>query len=353
MAEREVLQNDLLLRACRGEEVERVPVWIMRQAGRYLPEFIKRREHCDFFEMCQTPKLAAEITLLPLERYPLDAAIIFSDILVVPQVMGLKISLEPGEGPVIANPIRDPVDLSSDKLNLSPSIDALAYVGEAIKLTKKLLNGRVPLIGFAGAPWTIMAYMIEGKSSKEWTLAKQWLYKYPDASHTLLGVIANITTQYLIMQAKAGANVLQVFDSWVGVISPSQFTTFILPYLNQMATNIKKELGESFPLIIFAKGGHYALHALAQSKYDVISLDWTMDPIQARQICVGKTLQGNLDPCALYGDEQSIKKEVQVMLDAFGTRGYIANLGHGLHPTHKPENVGWFIKYVQQLSKKN
>eukprot|EP01121_Diplochlamys_sp_Union-15-3_P011873 TRINITY_DN3480_c0_g2_i1.p1 TRINITY_DN3480_c0_g2~~TRINITY_DN3480_c0_g2_i1.p1 ORF type:complete len:323 (-),score=47.74 TRINITY_DN3480_c0_g2_i1:124-1092(-) len=322
----------------------------MRQAGRYLPEFKEVRANRDFFEVCRTPELASQLTLQPIERFPLDAAIIFSDILVIPQVMGMDVTMHPGEGPIITNPLCQPDDIA--RVKLDADVSQLQYVAEAIKLTKKKLNGRVPLIGFAGAPWTIMAYMIEGKGSKEWTLPKQWLYKYPEASHKLLSSITDITIQYLIMQAKAGANALQVFDSWASVLSPKLFRVFILPYLNRIADTLKSVLGDSFPLLLFPKGAHFALEEIGHSKYDVISLDWTIDPSYARSILKGKTLQGNLDPCALYGNEESIKTEVKEMIEKFGTRAYIANLGHGLYPTHEVEKVGCFIDAVHNFTNK-
>eukprot|EP01120_Amphizonella_sp_Union-15-10_P011883 TRINITY_DN5167_c0_g4_i2.p1 TRINITY_DN5167_c0_g4~~TRINITY_DN5167_c0_g4_i2.p1 ORF type:complete len:356 (-),score=57.28 TRINITY_DN5167_c0_g4_i2:60-1127(-) len=348
--EKETLQNDLILRTLRGEETERVPVWIMRQAGRYLPEFRAVRSSHEFFKVCKTPSLCAEVTVQPLERFPLDAAIIFSDILVVPQVMGLEVQMQESVGPVFTDPVHTPDDLS--RVNLDATVDGLNYVAEGIKETKKRLNGRVPLIGFAGAPWTVMTYMIEGKTSKEWTKAKTWLYRYPEDSHKLLSALTRITVQYLIMQARAGANLLQVFDSWVGILSPNQFKTFILPYYNIIANDLKSALGNDYPLIIFPKGAHYALEELSKTKFDAISIDWTLDPALARSLSGNKVLQGNLDPCALYGDDTTIRSEVSRMLDGFGRKGYIANLGHGLHPTHTPENVGLFVSLVGELSKK-
>lgn len=350
------MKNDRLLRAARGEEVDVVPVWVMRQAGRYLPEFREERAKCDFFTMCQTPELSCKVTLQPLKRFPLDAAIIFSDILVIPQALGMEVKMQPGEGPVFPAPLRGPEDLT----RLSSPVDVcskLQYVFDALTLTRKELQGRAPLIGFSGAPWTIMAYMIEGKGSKTMSNAKSWFYKYPDASHQLLKIITDATVSYLVGQAKAGAQLLQVFESHAEHLGPYLFREFALPYLKQICDEVKErvsQLGfEDIPMTVFPKGGHFALKDLAALKYDVIGIDWTVDPILAREL-VGpnKTLQGNLDPCALYADKKFINSSVKEMLDKFGRNRYIANLGHGIYPDMDPEHLAAFVEAVHEHSKK-
>ena len=342
------LQNDLMLRAARCEPTERTPVWIMRQAGRYLPEYRALRAEDAFFTVVRTPELAAEITLQPLERFPLDAAIIFSDILVVPQVMGLEVEMVKGKGPHFPDPLNAPDDLRTLR---EPDVQAdLGYVLEALTLTRQQLAGRVPLIGFCGAPWTLMAYMIEGSGSKTFQKSKAWLYRYPEASHQLLQRITEVLIDYLNAQIDAGAQLVQVFDSWAGLLSPEAFEVFCLPYLRHIATGVAAAHPE-VPKIVFAKGAHYALEALGQSGYEVVGLDWTMDPRRARQqVGTGIALQGNLDPCVLYAEPATIRSEVQHMLDAFGPIGHIANLGHGMHPTHDPEHARAFIEAVQEGS---
>ncbi len=339
------LRNDLILRAARCAPTERTPVWIMRQAGRYLPEYRALRAEDDFFTVVRTPALAAEVTLQPLERFPLDAAIIFSDILVVPQAMGLTVEMIPGQGPHFPDPLGVPDDLRRLR---TPDVEAdLGYVFEALTLTRRLLDGRVPLIGFCGAPWTLTAYMIEGGGSKTFVRSKTWLYRHPGAAHRLLQRITSVLVDFLIGQIDAGAQLVQVFDSWAGLLAPEAFEAFALPYLRQIA----QEVGAArpgVPRIVFARGAHYALDALAAAGYDVVSLDWTMDPRRARQrVGQGVALQGNLDPCVLYADPPTIRAEVRRMLAAFGPTGHVANLGHGLHPTHDPEHVRAFIDAVQ------
>lgn len=350
-----VMVNDRLLRAARGEEVDQAPVWAMRQAGRYLPEFRELRAKHDFFTMCQTPSLACEVTLQPLNRFPLDAAIIFSDILVIPQALGMEVEMRPGEGPVFPSPLQKPEDLSK----LSPVGDVstkLQYVFDALTLTRKELKGKATLIGFSGAPWTIMAYMIEGKGSKTMSNAKGWLYKYSDASHRLLKIITDATIDYLVGQAKAGAQVLQVFESHAEHLGPQLFREFALPYLKLICDQVKEQvqlLGlPDIPMIVFPKGGHYALKDLASLKYEVIGIDWTVDPAIAREL-VGptKVLQGNLDPCALYADKNSIDKAVKNMIQKFGRCRYIANLGHGMYPDMDPEHLATFVQAVQKYSR--
>lgn len=342
------LENDLLLRTARGEETERAPVWIMRQAGRYLPEYRALRAEHAFFDVVQTPELAAEVTLQPIERFPLDAAIIFSDILVVPQAFGMEVQMKSGVGPHFPEPLATPEDLA--RLD-EPEVEAtLGHVFAALTETRTRLDGRVPLIGFCGAPWTLMAYMIEGGGSKAFKRARAWLYEHPTASKELLQRITDVLVAYLQGQAEAGAQIVQVFDSWAGLLGPDTFQQFALPYLRQIATALA-ESHPDVPTIVFAKGSHYALDALADTAYDVIALDWSMEPAAAREV-VGRraVLQGNLDPCALYAAPDQIRRSVQDMLARFGAHHHIANLGHGMHPDHDPDHVRAFVEAVQEQS---
>jgi len=346
------LKNDVFLRAIRREKVPYTPVWIMRQAGRYLPEFREVRVERDFFQVCRTPELACEITLQPIRRFPLDAAIIFSDILVIPQCMGLEVEMKPGKGPVFPKPLATPQEIHTRLLEPDVQKD-LKYVFDAITLTRHKLEGKVPLIGFAGAPWTLMAYMVEGEGSKTFSKAKHWLYEYPEESHKLLQKITKVLIEYLIGQAKAGAQALQIFDSWAGELAPDIFHTFCLPYLAEIALKVKEQV--NVPMILFAKGANYALQDLSKLAYDVVAIDWTIDPVEARKLTGDYSkvaLQGNLDPCALYADPASIRSNVETMLKKFGTQGHIANLGHGLHPDHNPERVAVFIDAVHSVSAK-
>jgi len=348
------LLNDRLLRAARGEEVDAVPVWVMRQAGRYLPEFKQLRVENDFFTICQTPELACEITLQPIRRFELDAAIIFSDILVVPQALGMKVEMKAGVGPVFESPLSSPGDM--DTLVVPDVKTVLKYVFDAITLTRHKLEGKVPLIGFTGAPWTLMAYMIEGGGSKTLSKAKKWLYKHPNESRKLLQLITDVNVEYLVEQVRAGAQLLQVFESSAEYLGPSEFRAFALPFLVDINRRVKQKLKdlelENVPMTVFAKGAHYALRELGESGYDVVGLDWTIDPVEARKI-VGPnvTLQGNLDPCALYSPAESLQSTVQAMVQNFGRERWIANLGHGIYPDMDPESVKIFVDTVHSCSK--
>ncbi|CAG8667027.1 2852_t:CDS:2 [Cetraspora pellucida] len=352
-----LLKNDLILRAALGKKTERAPVWIMRQAGRYLPEFRAMREKYDFFTICRTPKLATLITLQPIERYDglLDAAIIFSDILVIPQALGLVVEMLPGQGPHFPDPLKVPQDVDTKLRKHVDVHEELGYVFEAITMTRKALNGRVPLIGFIGGPWTLMAYMIEGGGSSTLSKAKTWLFSYPKESKRLLQKITDICIDFLIGQIKAGAQMVQVFESWGGELSPYDFNIFSLPYITQIADKVKAQLKqegmESVPMTIFCKGSWYALESLSNIGYDTISLDWTIDPAHAKAITKGRvTLQGNMDPNVLYGDHEEIRITVRRMLEAFGTgEKYIVNLGHGILPTVDPENAKVFLETVHKV----
>lgn len=376
----EGLKNDLMIRAARGEKTERTPVWIMRQAGRYLPEFREMRAEHEFFHCCRTPELASEITLQPIRRYEglLDGAVIFSDILVVPQAMGLEVEMVPGKGPSFPQPLTSPKDMS--RLRKVDVDKDLGYVLEAIKLTRHKLKGRVPVIGFCGAPWTLMAYMIEGGGSKSWDKAKKWLFDYPNESRVLLERIASVCAQFLVAQIRAGAQLVQVFDSWAGELSPQDFRTFALPYLHSIAVEVRDSLACistcAPPMIVFAKGalGH-SLPEIIRSGYDVVALDYSVEPVVARkavEMCQPSSskfatsagnreaghpiaLQGNLDPAVLYAEPRVIEQRVEEMLrgkSGFGGSGaYICNLGHGITPGVDPEKVGVFLRAVRRISR--
>jgi uroporphyrinogen decarboxylase len=337
------LQNDLLLRALRKEKLERPPVWMMRQAGRYLPDYIKLRNKYDFFTRVQTPELATAITLQPVDQVGVDAAIIFSDILVIPQAMGLEVLMEEGKGPSLPKTIKTKKDI--DALNTDNASDHLKYVLDALSLTKKELNGRVPLIGFAGAPWTLLCYMIEGKGSKTWDKAKQFAYTEPELAHALLQKITTITIDYLKAQVVAGADTVQVFDSWAGSLSPADFKQFAQPYLLQIADAIQGDA----PVILFPKGTWYALKDLSKSSASGIGIDWTITPQMARELTNNNiTLQGNFDPAKLLAPIPQIKQWVKEMIDAFGSQNYIANLGHGITPNVPVDHAKAFVDAVKE-----
>ena len=337
------LKNDLILRALRQEKVERPPVWMMRQAGRYLPDYMKLRDKYDFFTRVQTPELATEITLQPVEQVGVDAAIIFSDILVIPQAMGVEVLMEEGKGPSLPKVIKTQKDI--DALITDEVETKLNYVLKALSLTKQELNGRVPLIGFAGAPWTILCYMVEGKGSKTWEKAKEFCYVQPELAHQLLQKITDTTINYLKAQAKAGADVLQVFDSWSGCLSPEDFKTFAQPYLIRIADAVKDEA----PVILFPKGSWYALPELSESSASGIGIDWTISPKMAREMTGDRiTLQGNFDPAKLLLPVKEIKKEVHKMINEFGVQKYIANLGHGITPNIPVDNARAFVDAVKE-----
>ncbi|KAF8570838.1 hypothetical protein P879_03520 [Paragonimus westermani] len=352
------LRNDIIFRAIKGLSVPRLPVWIMRQAGRYLPEFRAVRQQYDFFTICRTPELACQVTLQPIERFDLDAAIIFSDILVIPQALGLEVQMVPGVGPKFPKPIDRVEDLS--RLNWSVDVlHELSYVYEAISLTRHRLNGKVPLIGFTGAPWTLMSYMIEGSGSNTHSKAKRWLYTEPDASRRLLDLLTETVITHLVQQTVAGAQLLQVFESHAGALTPSLFREFAFPCLKQIVQGVRERLmkdhhvhaDELPPLIVFAKDGHYALRDLVQCGYDVLSLDWTITPSEARTMVGDEiALQGNLDPCALYSSEGDLRTCVRDMLHQFPRTRYIVNLGHGIYPDTDPERVNSFVNLVHELS---
>ncbi|XP_014468740.1 PREDICTED: uroporphyrinogen decarboxylase isoform X2 [Dinoponera quadriceps] len=348
------LRNDRILRAARGEPVDRVPVWVMRQAGRYLPEFQEVRAQHDFFTVCQTPALACQVTLQPIERFDLDASIIFSDILVIPQAMGLKVEMAAGMGPVLPQPLANPNDLAR---LVQPNVEeALKYVGDAITLTRHKLDGKVPLIGFTGAPWTLMGYMIQGGGSSTMAKARSWLYKYPEDSHKLLQMITDVIVDYLVMQVKAGAQLLQVFESSGDYLDDALFTNYSFKYLKQISKRVREQLREAnipeVPMIVFPKGATMnSLGILAKDQsYEVIGLDWTVDSTEARErLGPNVTLQGNMDPCAMYSSQDEVVDRAQKMVKSFGKDRYIANLGHGILPDIPIPSMEAFIKGVHSV----
>lgn len=341
------LKNDLLLRALRNQPVERPPVWMMRQAGRYLPDYMRLRKKYDFFTRVQTPELAAEITLQPIDQIGVDAAILFSDILVIPQAMGMEVLMEEGKGPLFPKTIQHAQDI--DRLLSTGVEESLHYVFDALKLVKSELNGRVPLIGFAGAPWTLFCYMIEGKGSKTWEKAKAFAYTEPELAHRLLQKITHISIAYLKAQVQAGADTLQIFDSWAGSLSPGDFEKLAQPYLLQLVDALYADA----PVILFPKGSWYALETLATSKAAGIGIDWCISPQTARMLTQNKiTLQGNFDPSKLLAPIPEIRKSVQSMLTAFGKQRYIANLGHGIMPQVPVEHARAFVEAVKEFGLK-
>ncbi|GAB3425346.1 uroporphyrinogen decarboxylase [Niabella aquatica] len=339
------LQNDLLVRTLLGEPTERTPVWMMRQAGRYLPEYIKLREKYTFFERCQNPELACEITLQPVDIIGVDAAILFSDILVVPQAMGMEVQLIEKQGPLLPQPVKTRQDL--ERICVPDVADRLHYVFDAIQLIKQELNGRVPLIGFAGAPWTLLCYMVQGKGSKTFDEAKGFCYQNPDLAHTLLQMITDTTISYLKGQIAAGADLVQIFDSWGGLLGKKDFETFSLQYIRQIVAAVKEEA----PTIVFAKGAWSSLGEMAATGAHGLGIDWCVEPQMARQLAGNSVaLQGNFDPAKLLSPIPVIQKEVKEMLQAFGPGSHIANLGHGILPNVPVDHAKAFVNTIKEYS---
>jgi uroporphyrinogen decarboxylase len=337
--------NDLLLRACRREGVERPPVWIMRQAGRYLPEYRALRAHADFLTMVTDPALAAEATLLPVDLIGVDAAIVFSDILVVPRAMGMELSVEDGIGPRFSSPLQAPSDL--ERLRDVTPEEELGFVLDAIRIARRELAGRAPLIGFAGAPWTLACYMIEGHGAARPDRAKRLLAERPDLAHGLLGRLAVIVGRFLQAQIRAGAQVVQLFESFAGALAPADFREFALPYL---ATTVGLAREAKAPVIAFAPGAGWALEEIArETGADIVGIDWQTDASEARRRLAGEAvaLQGNLDPCWLHCPPKTIKARTRAMLQAFKGPGYIANLGHGILPDTPVEHARAFVEAVK------
>jgi len=341
-----MIKNDLFLKALNNETVERPPVWMMRQAGRYLPEFMAIKEKYDFFTRCKTPELASEITVQPIRIIKPDAAILFSDILVIPQAMGIDVELQDNIGPVLPNPIRKASDV--DNVFIPDINETLGYVMDAIDMTREKLNNEVPLIGFAGSPWTIFCYAVEGKGSKSFDKAKGFCFSNPVAAHLLLQKITDTTILYLKEKVKHGVNAVQIFDSWGGMLSPKDYTEFSWNYINQ----IVEALADSTKVIVFGKGCWFALDDMAKSKAAAIGVDWTCSPRNARYLTGGKkTLQGNFDPSRLLSPIPVIKKMVHEMIDEFGKDNYIVNLGHGILPNIPVDHAKAFVEAVKEYRK--
>ena len=346
------LQNDRFLRALLRQPVDVTPVWMMRQAGRYLPEYKATRTRAgSFMDLCTNPELACEVTLQPLERFPLDAAILFSDILTVPDAMNLGLRFAEGEGPVFDRPVRSAADI--DRLFVPDPNDELKYVMDAVRTIRAALAGRVPLIGFAGSPWTLATYMVEGGSSREYARVKGMLFDRPDLMHRLLAVTARAVTAYLNAQVEAGAQALMIFDTWGGLLTPRDYREFSLRYMQQIVDGLTREAeGRRVPVILFTKGGGQWLEAMADTGCDGLGLDWTTDIGEARRR-VGQrvALQGNMDPTVLYASPARIRDEVAAILDRFGPgSGHVFNLGHGIHQHVDPDHAAAFIEAVHELS---
>ncbi|PHH63681.1 hypothetical protein CDD81_5553 [Ophiocordyceps australis] len=359
----EPLKNDLLLRAARGQTVERPPMWVMRQAGRYLPEYHEAKGSRDFFECCRDPEVASTLTLQPVERFAglLDAAIIFSDILVIPQAMGMQVEMVDKKGPHFPHPLASPADQQYTRV-LSRNVDVAAeldYVYGAITLTRKKLAGRVPLIGFCGAPWTLFCYMVEGGGTKLFAQSKTWIYRYPRETKELLSKIADICVDHLALQVKAGAQMVMVFDSWAGELGPASYRSFSEPYLAHIAKHLPaklKSMGlDRVPMTVFPKGAWYALDSACDLGYDVVGMDWLQDPAAAVKIRASRNVvfQGNADPGILYGSKAAITEAVEHMVKGFwvGNKGWIANLGHGITPGVDPDNLKHFFEEIHRLTK--
>ena len=340
-----MLKNDLFLKALKGETVNRPPVWMMRQAGRYLPDFMKLKAKYDFFTRCQTPELATEITVMPIDQVGPDAAILFSDILVVLQAMQIPVEMKVGVGPWIPNPIRSSEQVSQV---IAPDIhEHLGYVLDAVKMTQQALNERVPLIGFAGSPWTLLCYAVQGQGSKNFDIAKGFCFSQPEAAHALLQKITDTTIAYLKEKVKAGVHAVQVFDSWGGLLSPEDYNIFSWPYIQQIIDALKEEI----PVIVFGKGCWFALHEMSRSGASALGVDWTCTARNARYLSGGQiTLQGNFDPSRLLSPIPKIKAGVHKMINEFGKDKYIVNLGHGILPNIPVDHAKAFVDAVKEYT---
>jgi uroporphyrinogen decarboxylase len=346
------LQNDRLLKALLREPVDVTPVWLMRQAGRYLPEYRKLRKQAgSFMDLCTNPELACEVTLQPVERYPLDAAILFSDILTVPDAMGLGLYFEEGEGPRFKTPVRRAADV--DALGVPDPDAELGYVMDAVRLIRRALGNRIPLIGFAGSPWTLATYMVEGGTTKTFSLVKGMLYSEPALLHRLLATTAEAVTAYLNAQVAAGVQALMIFDTWGGVLTPRDYREFSLQYMQRIVDGLTREAdGRKVPVILFTKGGGQWLEAMADTGVDALGIDWSTDIGEARRrVGTRVALQGNLDPATLYGTPEVIRERVAGVLEAFSAGpGHVFNLGHGITPDVDPEHTGVLVEAVHELS---
>jgi uroporphyrinogen decarboxylase len=345
------LKNDRLIRALLRQPTDTTPVWIMRQAGRYLPEYrATRKQAGSFLDLCKNKELACEVTLQPLRRFDLDAAILFSDILTIPDAMGLGLYFVEGEGPKFERPLRSEADIG--RLGVPDPGDSLAYVTDAVSLVRQELDGKVPLIGFSGSPWTLSTYMVEGGSSKEYRYIKGMMYENPAALHQLLNILAQAVTAYLNAQIAAGAQAVMIFDTWGGVLTPQTYREFSLDYMRQIVAGLKREHdGQTIPVTLFTKGGGQWLEQIADTGCDALGLDWTIDIDEARSRVGDRVaLQGNLDPCVLYADPETIRAKVQEIITRFGDHpGHVFNLGHGIHPAVNPDHLGVVIDTVHEF----
>jgi len=347
------LKNDRFLKALLRQPVDATPVWMMRQAGRYLPEYkATRKKAGSFMDLCMNPELACEVTIQPLDRYALDAAILFSDILTIPDAMGLGLYFAEGEGPKFTNPIRTAADV--EKLGVPDPEGELKYVMNAVRVIRRELNGRVPLIGFSGSPWTLATYMVEGGSTKEFGKVKGMMFDQPQTMHKLLDTLAESVISYLNAQIAAGAQAVMVFDTWGGVLTPRDYKEFSLRYMQKIVAGINRNIdGQTIPVVLFSKGAGQWLTDMANTGCDALGVDWTMDLADARaQVGDKVALQGNMDPCILYASEERIREEVKTVLASYGEgTGHVFNLGHGIHQHINPERVGVFIDSVHEFSK--
>ncbi len=346
------MKNDRFLRALLRQPVDRTPVWIMRQAGRYLPEYRETRSRAkDFLKLCKTPELACEVTMQPLTRFPLDAAILFSDILTIPDAMGLGLHFSEGEGPRFERPLRNKVQI--DNLAIPDPNEELRYVMEAVSLIRRELDGQVPLIGFAGSPWTLATYMVEGGTTKTFSRVKALMFEQPQAMHILLDKLAQAITAYLNAQIAAGAQAVMIFDTWGGILTTRDYLTFSLNYMQKIMQGLTREYeGQRIPVTLFTKEGNEWLKNIAATGCDAVGLDWKL-PIGVARERIGDqvALQGNMDPCILYSSPERIREEVATILASFGPgNGHVFNLGHGIHPQIDPENVKAFVEAVHTLS---
>ena len=341
-------REHLFIRACKRQETERTPIWIMRQAGRYLPEYRAIRSQTDFLTLCKTPELASEVTVQPVDIIGVDAAILFSDILVIPEAMGMQLEIVESRGPVFNEPIRSRSDMA--RLTTEGVTERLGYVMDAIKMTKEKLADRVPLIGFSGAPWTLATYMIEGKGSKTFDKVKRFAYTEPEVLHELLTILSDAVVEYLNAKIRAGCDAVQIFDTWAGILSQPDLEEFSLKYIRDICARLETN---GVPVIVFAKGVQ-ALKKLSELRCDVIGLDWTMDLADAKaKIGESKALQGNLDPCVLFAPKEKISSEVERILESFGNgNGHVFNLGHGILPTTPVDNARFLVSCVKKQSVK-
>lgn len=346
------LKNDRFLRALLKQPVDYTPVWMMRQAGRYLPEYKATRAKAgSFMNLCMNPELACEVTIQPLDRFPLDAAILFSDILTIPDAMGLQLRFAEGEGPIFDKPVRTEADVNN--LPIPDPEGELKYVMDAVRTIRRELDGRVPLIGFSGSPWTLATYMVEGGSSKEYAKVKGMLFDRPDLMHKLLDTTAQSVIAYLNAQVAAGAQALMIFDTWGGMLTPRDYKEFSLRYMQQIVDGLPREVdGVKIPVVLFTKGGGQWLEAMADTGADALGLDWTIDIGEARSRVGDRVaLQGNMDPTVLYASPERIREEVATILKSYGNgSGHVFNLGHGIHQYVDPEHAAAFVEAVHELS---